>query len=478
MTAPALPASRRLTALDASFLHLERPGFPMHVGSISLYEGGPLRDADGRIRMHDLRRHLAARLPTTARWRLVSPFVGGRPHWVVDDRFDVANHVLCTAVDPPGGDAELLRCAAALHGRPLDRRRPLWEIWFVDGLPDGTVALVEKIHHALVDGLGGVDLGVSVLDLEPTPYVADSAGDSAPDPAPAPASRLRVTVDELSSRLGTVAGAALAPLGLLHPAGRQRVAHLVRGARTILEQPFAPPSPLNPAVGRRRALTVARCSLDDAKTVRRHLGGTINDVVLAVTAGALRSARVDVAPPRRPLHALMPVSERDPGQASDAGNRVAAVFVALPVDEADPRLRYERVRAATARLKTSGESTVTGDLLRAAELLPESASAAVARSVHRQPFVNLVVTNVPGPPVPLSLIGARLLEVVPIVPLSGNLSVSVAILSYVDHLTFGLMVDPDVWPDPAALSRSIEREMAALTTLALDERPPAVAVPA
>ena len=450
----ALPL--RLSALDASFLAIERPGFPMHVGSVSLFEGGPLRDLDGGLRVDDIRAAIAARLPENAYWRLAYPYGAGRPYWVEDTSFKLANHVLIARVDAPGEERELLALTARLHQRLLDRRRPLWELWFVDGLADGSVAIVEKMHHALVDGLGGVDLATSTLDLTPT-----AATPAARRPAPITVTRPTLTVLEGVTRAARLAETITAPLRNARQIGRtvSRANALLGGLRTLLADPFAPPSALNAAARTERTLASVQWPLDDVRAIKTSLGGTVNDVVLAVVAGALRTV-LDGG--TKPLHVLVPVSERTGDGRGAAGNRVAALIVPLPVDEPELDARYRTVVATTAAMKASGVAGTTSALLRAADVLPEPLAALIARQVHRQPLVNLVVTNVPGPPLPLYFNGARMLRAIPVVPLAGNLTLSIGVLSYDTELAIGLLADAATWPDPTCFTSALEHEFRAL----------------
>ncbi len=466
----------RLTALDANFLEIESPTTPMHVGALSRFEGAPLRDSAGRFRLDDVRRLVAERIALVPRFRqrlLTVPFRAGRPVWVDDPEFDVAYHVNLMTLPSPGSPEQLRRLAEHLHMQLLDRSRPLWELWFVDGLADGTIAEIEKIHHSLVDGVASVDVAMVLCDTSPiTREVAAEPW----QPLAAP-SRSTLWADSVVEQMAEPTRIMRALWNVVsHPqASADRIGRLAGAASTLLRrQNLAPRSSLNQAVGRTRILESVHLSLADVRETRRALGGTVNDVVLAAVTGGVRrllEARGEGVG-ERPYQALVPVSIRSNDEHDDLGNRVAAIMAPLPVGEPDPLERLRAVRAAMGELKAHGQALATGALLAATEFLPAALAGPVGRLTHRQPFINLVITNVPGPQQPLYLAGARLLESIPIVPLGGNLDVSVGVFSYDGQLVIGLFADGAACPDVSIFAEGIEKSFAELHQLA-DERPEA-----
>ena len=452
--------STRLSALDAAFLAFESDRTPTHVGTLAFFEGGPFRDGAGRFRLAELRQRVEGRLHLVPRLRQVpAPTPLGLAHPVLVDvaDFDIAHHVRLVEVGAPGSEAEALELAAQLHMERLDPSRPLWELWFVDGLADGRVALVEKIHHSIVDGVSGVEVATVLLDLDPDPPV-DAAPTWEPTPEPGPVAlalagigdRLRRPVDLLADALG----------GLRHPvAAAREVAHDVEALRSVLRPPLAAPrSSLNVQVGHRRRLAVVRRDLAAVKDDAHAHGGTVNDLVLAAVTGGLRrllesrgelDGDADLA-----LRALVPVSLHT--ATGELGNVVAGLVVDLPVGIDDPSARLASIAADMRDRKASGEAAASAGILHAADLLPPVLARSLSRAVHHQPFVNLVVTNVPGTSFPLYAMGARMLDAIPIVPLGGNLSVSIGILSYDGHLDLGLFADPEACPDLDVLVDGIE----------------------
>jgi WS/DGAT/MGAT family acyltransferase len=461
----------RLSALDASFLYAETPATPMHVGALLVFEGAPFFDERGAFRLDDVRRRIEARLHRVPRMRKVVrfvPFGQGRPVWVDAVDFDIADHVRLMVLPEPGNRAQLEALCERLQMQVLDRSKPLWELWCIGGLADGNVAMVEKLHHAMVDGISGVDVASALLDLEPR---------TGPEPIPPwnpepPPSDLELVFDawrdqareplELARLAGSV---ARAPLRLARGA--------VEGLGSLLSLVgpggLAPRTSLNAArVGSGRRLLTVRVPLDEVKATKRWLGTTVNDVVLAAVTGGLRrllEAREEPVEGFR-LRALVPVSVRADDEHLALGNRVSAMVAPLPIDEETPLARLLAVQATMSELKAQHLAEGNELLLEGAEHLPPALTALVSRQVHRQPFVNVVVTNVPGPQFPLWFLGARMLESTPIVPLSGNLTVGIAVLSYDGTLFIGIHADRDAVPDVGFLADAIRDEFAELLRLA------------
>jgi WS/DGAT/MGAT family acyltransferase len=460
----------RLSALDASFLHMERLEYPMHVGAVSILEGGNLVDERGRFRIDDVRNLVLSRMPLMPRFRrrlMHVPYDQGRPIWIDDDRFDITYHVRHTALPRPGGWEQLVALTNRVQESTLDRERPLWELWFVEGLEGGNVALIQKTHHALIDGVSGVDVATLLLDMDPNPTVP-VVPDWTPEPAP---SSMQLLVDTLRERL-------------TEPAEMVRsLRHALRGPRRALDEmlrlggsmstmvsrdSIAPSTSLNGRTGRHRRLSVVRIPLDDVKTVRRGFGGTVNDVVLAGVAGGLQRLFAhrgeDVAGMR--LRVMIPVSVRADDQRGALGNKVSAMFVSLPVDNIPPGQRLAAVSEQTRHLKDKQQAVSADFLINMSDYVAPTLMSLAARVVHRQRFLNLVVTNVPGPQFPLYLMGARLLEAFPIVPLTRNLTVVVGILSYDGTLHFGLWGDREAAQDLEMFASGIDDAFAELYKMA------------
>ena len=431
----------------------------MHVGTLAVFEAAELFDGSGRFRLAAVRRRVASRLHLIPRFRqrlMTVPMEQGRPIWVDDDHFDISFHVRLTELPRPGGWQQLLAVTARIEAQTLDRRRPLWELWFVEGLASGRVALVQKTHHALVDGVSGVDVATVLLDFESETPAVDAPPWSAV-PAPSGARLLADTIVERATERAEMARTARAIVNTPQRSV-ERASRLGRALRSLVESaPLAPRTSLHGSVGLRRAFVGTRVSLDDVNQVRHRLGGTVNDVVLAGVAGALRRrliARGESVPDH--LRVLCPVSVRTEDQHRGLGNQVSAMFLDLPTGEPDPAARLVAITAATAQLKERDQAAGTAFLLDLTRYAAPTMLGVAARLVHRQPFVNLVVTNVPGPPVPLYCMGARMLEAFPMVPLSRNLGLGIAILSYCGVLHFGLYADADLHPDLAELGRDLE----------------------
>lgn len=462
-----MTAHARLSALDASFLEAETARTPLHVGSISVFEPGGLLDEHGRVRLDDARAVIESRLSQLPklRQRVIELPVGlGRPVWADDPDFDVADHVRATTLPWPGSEAQLFELAEHLHMQRLDRSRPLWEFWFVDGLEGDRVALVTKVHHAVIDGVSGAEALTVILD--PTPEVAPvSSPPWRPRPLPSAPELVEERVEELTRRpaevLRTVEHLLRTPALLVERI--HELAEFVRG------ESLAPSSSLNRTVGRRRRFVAVRASLHEAKEIRAVLGGSVNDVVLAAVATGLRSvleAR-DEPVEQVTLRALVPMSIRQPEERLALGNRVTALSVPVPVHEPDPLVRLAMLQEAMVEAKASGEGEGAGLLLDLAETWPTPVLGAVSRYlVHNQPLVNVVVTNVPGPQTPLYALGARMEEILPVVPLGGNLTVAVGILSYDGQLAMGLYADADACPDLEQLGDAVAAGWAELRTLA------------
>jgi WS/DGAT/MGAT family acyltransferase len=466
----------RLTGLDAAFLALESGGAHMHVAAILVLEGAPPT-------YDELLEAIVGRLHLVPRYRQKLAFVPlgqGRPEWVDDPRFDPRHHVRHTALTPPGGDEQLERLAARLLAAPLDRTRPLWEISLVDGLSPGAggiprFAIIAKTHHALVDGVSAVDVTSVLFDTMPEPPPgAPPDRPWIPRPEPTPAQLLgralaRRAAGPLRAALA-LERAARDPAEVARRAG-EGAAGLAAMARAGLRT--APPSPLNVPIGPNRRYTWVDAELEELKAVRNALGGTINDAILASVSMALgrwlrgRGHDTDGLE----LRALIPVSVRPESERGALGNRVAAMWASLPVGLDDPIAVYDAVTEQTAALKRSGQAVGARALTQLADFAPTTILSQAARLQTHQRSFNVVVTNVPGPQMPLYLLGRRLHAIYPVVPLTGNQALGVAILSYAGRVGFGLAGDRDALADLHDIADALRDAISDLTAAARPSRP-------
>ncbi|NEK57265.1 wax ester/triacylglycerol synthase family O-acyltransferase [Geodermatophilus sabuli] len=456
----------RLTTLDASFLYLEKPDSPMHVAGVLVLEAPP----GGLEAIASLVR---ARLQLVPRYRQRVLGVPGHladPVWADDPDFDVDYHVRRSAVPRPGTEAQLLDLVSRVTARPLDRARPLWEVYLVEGLADGRVAVVTKTHPALVDRLGAVEIGQVLLD--PSPDAPTPAPDRwRPRPLPGPLELVREAVEEYVQRPSAVVEAARHAVTDLRATGGRltgAAGGVLRTARSALFP--APHSPLNSASGSQRRVAVARIDLDEVKRVRKTHGGTVNDVLLAVVAGAARDwllSRGQAVLGSTSVRALVPLSVQGEGEEAP-GSRVSSYLVDLPVGEPNPRVRLARLSYAMRGVSQHGRSVGAETLVALTGFAPptlHALGARAARGLSRR-MSNLVITNVPGPQLPLYAAGGRMLEVYPVVPLAPGQGLSVGITSYDGRVFFGLNADRDAVGDVDVLADLIEQEIGVLVETA------------
>ena len=443
-----------LSAEDRMFLRFERPDVQMHVGATLVFAGGPLLNNSGGIDARRIRENIGAHLGAIPRYRqrLHRSPIDGLPVWVDDAAFDLTAHVRHVRLERPGDERALHRVASRILSQPLDRRRPLWEMWIVDGLAGRRFAIVSKTHHCMVDGVAGADL-VSLL-LAPTPTsTIPRAAPWTPRAVPSASALLRDRVAWQADTLRRVARALWQVARDPTTAAKWgRHASAFWQALGIGLRP-APDSPLNRRIGPRRRFAWLALDLREVKEVKNRLGGTVNDVVLATVAGALRRFlhQRDPDGTSPDLRALVPVNTRTPAESGAMGNHVAAWLMPLPVGEPRPLDRLARIRTITAALKGANDAL-------GAELVTAAGSAVLAygvRLVERLRPFNLVVTNVPGPPLPLYLLGAPLQHVYPLVPLFPNQGLGVAVFSYADTLCWGFNADCHVVPDVQALADAV-----------------------
>lgn len=459
----------QLTPLDAAFLELEDAdeSAHMHIGWAMIFDPLP----DGRPpSLDDLRQQTAERLDVLPgfRRRLSSPRVGrfSLPTWKPDARFDIATHVRRATLPAPGGEAELLEWLGDFYSHRLDRARPLWETTLLDGLADGRWVLATKVHHCLVDGLSGVSVATVLLDTEPSP-APGSRGLAAELPPPPDDDQEagRGALSSLTAAVGSGIDAARHPRKLAAALSRSRaVAEMVIRDELI----GAPHTSLNKRIGGTRLLAAVDVSLDELKQIKRRLGGTVNDVVLAVTAGGLRRLfehRKEVSG-LETIRAMVPVSLRQASEALALGNRVSSLFVDLPLAEPDPLHRYRETVAASKALKSSDQAANANTLIELAGAAPPLIHSVVARLAFTPRLFNITITNVPGPQATFYAMGAPLRRVVPLVPIFSGHALGVAAVSYDGTVTFGLNADRSAVPDLDVLQRGIEASLDELSELA------------
>jgi diacylglycerol O-acyltransferase / wax synthase len=456
--------NERLSSADVSFFYLEGRTTPQHVGGLAVFV-----PPDGGFDYDRLISLLEQRIALVPRYRQRVRNVPGHlanPVWVDDPNFDITYHVRRSALPRPGNEAQLLDFCARIESRLLDRSRPLWEMYLVEGLAEGNVAIVTKTHHSMVDGLGAVDIAQVMLDSAPVAAEA-GAGLWMPEPEPSAAG---LVLDALSGVAHRPAAAVDAVrLGVKDVRASAGAVTTALGgalaAAAALVRP-APSSPLRANIGQQRRIAVARTRLEDYRRVRQAHGASVNDVVLATVTGALRGwllQRGEAVPPGLSVRALVPVSVNVDDDSVGA-NRVAALLVDLPVGEPDAVLRLARVTRAMADHKRSGRSVSADALMAVSGFAPPTLHALGARAANglARRLFSLVVTNVPGPQTPVYAAGARMSEMFPILPLGPGQAVSVGLTSYDGGVYYGVNGDWDAVPDVEALARLLEDALAEL----------------
>lgn len=466
----------RLGAQDFSFLEFEHLHTPMNIGGVLVVEpSGP----EPRVDVARVRAHVESRLDRIPRYRqrLVRAPLTGHPFWVEDPRFDIRAHVHHVALPRPGTEEQLKELSARLFAQPLDRRRPLWELWVVEGLRDGGYALLAKVHHAMVDGVSGVDLVSALLDLEPVAGPSESC--SSVPRRKAVVDPWRLLVADARWRLRRAQGLVRALVSLPREPGKL-FREIALGVGTTAEMlgrivlSPAPPTPLNGDVGPDRRFEWWAVPLQDVRLVKDRLGGTVNDVALATVAGAVRRffRRKRWPVSGRDFRALVPVNLRTPAERI-VGNRVSAWLTSLPLDVRDPRERYDRVRQLTALLKAKGEAHGV-ELASGMGEWADSLLDLWVRLASVRPPYNLIVTNVPGPTFPLYFLGDPIRSAYPVVPLFEKQGLGIALFTYHRELFWGFHVDAGVvedYPEFVAAVRDSFDELRALAVRA-GRKPP------
>jgi diacylglycerol O-acyltransferase len=444
-------AADRLTGLDTSFLHMERAGAHMHVASTIIFEG----EAPSHQEFRD---HIASRLHLVPRFRQklrFIPFDQGRPVWVDDPHLNLEYHVRQTALPAPGSDEQLRNLAARIFSQQLDRSKPLWELWLVEGLRGDRFAIVGKSHHALVDGVSGVDITTVLFDLDVDPQGRTSS----PPPwlaRPEPTD-LKLLSDAMKERLTSPK-------------------EIVRGFRAVLRGPrqvlrgvgatskmvgaglSAPHTVFNVEIGPHRRFAITQTDLAELKRVKDAHGGTVNDVILSIVAGAIGKylrARGHGTEGLE-MRAMVPVSVRATEEHGSLGNRITAMMAPLPIWAEDPVERLHVVTEQMGDLKSSGQAVGAEILTKVTDFAPITIASQAARLQPAQRFFNLVVTNVPGPQFPLYVLGRKMESIFPMVPLARRQALCVGIMSYNGQVNFGLVGDYDAMADLDSFALDLE----------------------
>jgi diacylglycerol O-acyltransferase len=454
----------RMSTLDAGFFFVEHANVPMHLGALAVFEG----PAPSYRQLASL---YAAKLPRVPRYRQVvrtAPLQVLRPAWAEDEDFDIGYHLRHALVPRPGGTRQLRRLAQQIYEQPLDRSRPLWEAWFLDGIQAGRWAILNKVHHCVVDGIGGTDLMAEIFDIHPDagPPVQPVNWEQRPESAPA-------------STLASIGEAVTWPLRVLADVPRLVPRQLPARADLVAftqgltrsAQRLAAPSAacLNGPIGPHRRWVWATASLARVKAIRTELGGTCNDVLLAAITRGFRDLLIDHGELSDGLvvRSLVPISVRGAGEQGVTTNRLSAVLANLPVAESDPIRRLRLVRDQMNEIKRTHQAAGAELLTDMLRLAPPSLLQAGSRAAFQlpQPLVQTMTTNVPGPQFPLYVLGRQMVRAHPYAPIGGNVRIAIAIFSYLGRFSFGITADSSAAADLDILARGIRRGLAELQDL-------------
>lgn len=445
--------SRRLSASDAAFLYFERPHAPLHIGSLGIY--------DRQIPYERFVAHIESRLPNIPRYRqriAPVPLELAHPTWEDDPNFNIRNQIHHIQLPPPGTQDQLTILAAELAATPLARTRPLWEMYIVNGVEGNRSAIIAKVHHCMIDGVSGIELLMQTLDVTPEP--APPPPSDGWEPRPLPPSSVRLldalmdSLEEQRLRSMEFFQRAIDPQRQLNDA--QTFLSALRSTVPLTATP-APRTSFNVPLSSQRRVATAQMSFAELREIRTTLGGTVNDVVLAVVAGTLRSyLRAHGYPTDGlELRAAIPVNVRLEDEKGAMGNRVSAIFIELPVHEANPLQRLETIKQRMEQAKAGNQAGAFELLLRTASMTPVPLQALTGLTASNT-SINLICTNVPGPMIPLYCVGHQLIDHYPLVPISLNMGLACGVTSYNQKLYFGLMVDPNAVPDYRDLSRYLD----------------------
>jgi WS/DGAT/MGAT family acyltransferase len=460
-------SNRRLSAQDASFLYGERPESPLHIGSIAVFEGA--------VPYEGVVENIASKLHLIPRYQqrvVPAPFSISHPTWEWDPEFDLRRHVMRVKIDPPGNDAQLMALSAKLFAGMLDRDKPLWEIYMVEGLEGGRSAMVSKVHHCLVDGVSGIELLMIILDVSPNPAPPPPPQDVEPRPPIPPVSTrfIDAIFDNIAIDLDRFLDFQKSAVDAV-ATGDSRTRTAMRSLEAA--QPyFATPvarAPFNKPLTGERSLACSEFSFAEIRAIRAACGGTVNDVVLTVLAGALgRYLELHGEPTAgRAARILAPVNVRREDERGALGNRVSMLLIETPVGEHDPVGRLKAITERTETLKRQNVASGTeiiGELLSGTPPIIQSLAGILPQP--RNNLANMVCTNVPGPMIPLYSVGHRLLAHYPLVPLGWEMGVGCGVTSYDQKLYFGLMADPNAAPDVARLKEFLDQAFVELRSAA------------
>ncbi|MEX0863781.1 MAG: wax ester/triacylglycerol synthase family O-acyltransferase [Acidimicrobiia bacterium] len=462
-----------LSYLDASFLALESRTSHMHVAGVALFDAASVKAAGGGIDIERIREHVRSKLQYIPRYRQRLEWVpyDRRPVWVDDDGFNFDYHVRHTSLPRPGTDRQLKDLAGRIVSTKLDRSKPLWELWVVEGIDEDRFAIIAKIHHCMIDGVSGVDLTTILLTVVPEAVIEENP-DWVARPAPTPtqlavaevAKLTRRTIDRLTHLSDAIKdGRSIA----------DRARDKSSAALTSLRSGWLSPSartPLNPDLGPNRRFDWTETPLHQVKTIKNALGGSVNDVVLAITAGAIRRFLIEKRgydPGDAEFRIMNPVSTRSANQRGKLGNQVAMWLLDLPIDEPDPSQRYDLIKKRTLHLKKSNQALGAATLVELSSGTPITLLSLANRVVgaKMRPF-NMTVTNIPGPQFPMYLLESQMIANYPMVPLWAQHGIGVALFSYNGRLLWGIQADYDTLPDSAELVAAIHQSLDELLDLA------------
>ena len=452
--------NHRMTAQDAAFLYNERPHAPLHIGSLGVYEG--------QVPFQRFVEHIDSRMPTIPRYRqraLFVPFGLAHPTWEDDPNFDVTRHISVLELPAPGTDAQLRELSVKLFQKPLDRNKPLWEMHVINGLEGDRSAILSKVHHCMVDGVSGIELLMAVVDLSPEPAPAPEAEPWEPKTLPGTSEQLADAFwDNLATQreiIQEIQESVFNPLPGLKRA--QDVARSLTNASPWMSRP-APRTPFTTRLTADRQVAFSEMSFPEIREIRSSLGGTVNDVVLAILSGALReyldSRGYDVTG-EEPRVAI-PVNVRMEDEEGALGNRISMMLTPLPIGEADPAKRLETVRERLDQLKQENQAGAMEQFTRLGSYAPASWHAFAGALPPVNTAVNMICTNVPGPMIPLYSVGHLLLSFYPLVPLSMDMGIGIGITSYNQKLFFGIMADPHAVPDIERMKENVDESYLAL----------------
>jgi WS/DGAT/MGAT family acyltransferase len=475
----------RLSAMDRFFVDMEQHNTHMHVAGTMLFEGGPLRKADGGLDIKRIRDYIASRLHLIPRYRQRLSYVPleNHPVWIDDERMNIRYHVRHTSLPRPGDMEQLKILSGRIMSQKLDRSRPLWELWVVEGLEDDRFAMISKTHHCMIDGISGVDLMTVLMNLTPDDSFEDAPTWN-PQPPPGNIEMLRdAALRRMSAPLRALGAAQHVVMNPRSACASVAESVGALGQTLGVGMRGASDTPLNRQIGAFRRFDWVTLDLTDIKIIKNELGGTVNDVVLATVAGAIgrfleKRGITDKQQERMNFRVFCPVSVRPESDRGRLGNQVSGMLVDLPIAEHSPRRRIGKIAETTAHLKEQKQALGAEVLAAVSEWTMPTLLSLAARLAVRTRAYNIIVTNVPGPQIPLYMLGARLLEAYPLVPLFRNQALGIALFSYDGKLCWGFNADWDLMPDLRDFVRSVREAFDELKTEASGRRPVAAPAPA